>query len=80
MFVYEKKLQYPVKIANPNPKLAAALYASQGDKTPVLEIGSPMDIGDYPAGNIGDIWAFTNAEEVALYKNDRFVASFRTKG
>ena len=63
-----------------NPKLAAALYASQGDKTQVLEIGSPMDIGDYPAGNIGDIWAFTNAEEVALYKNDRFVASFRTKG
>ena len=59
---------------------AAALYASQGDKTPVLEIGSSMDIGDYPAGNIGDIWAFTNAEEVALYKNDRFVASFRTKG
>ena len=23
MFVYEKKLQYPVRIANPNPKLAA---------------------------------------------------------
>ena len=22
MFVYEKKLQYPVRIANPNPKLA----------------------------------------------------------
>ena len=22
MFVYEKKLQYPVKIANPNPALA----------------------------------------------------------
>lgn len=63
-----------------NPKLAAALYASQGDKTPVLEIGSPMDIGDYPAGNLGGIWAFTNAEEVALYKNDRFVAAFRTKG
>ena len=63
-----------------NPKLAAALYASQGDKTPVLEIGSPMDIGDYPAGNLGGIWAFTNAEEVALYKNDQFVAAFRTKG
>ena len=25
MFVYEKKLQYPVKIKNPNPKLAAAI-------------------------------------------------------
>ena len=23
MFVYEKKLQFPVKIATPNPKLAA---------------------------------------------------------
>ena len=23
MFVYEKKLQYPVKIKNPNPKLAS---------------------------------------------------------
>ena len=39
-----------------------------------------MDIGDYPAGNLGGIWAFTNAEEVALYKNDQFVAAFRTKG
>ena len=29
MFVYEKKLQYPVKIKNPNPKLAMAII-SQG--------------------------------------------------
>lgn len=28
MFVYEKKLQYPVKIATPNPKLAAASSVS----------------------------------------------------
>ena len=27
MFVYEKKLQYPVRIANPNPKLAAFISA-----------------------------------------------------
>ena len=32
-----------------NPKTAAALYASQGEERPVLEIGSPMDIGDYCA-------------------------------
>ena len=62
-----------------NPKLAAALYASQGE-APVLEIGCPMEIGDYPGGNLGEIFAFTNAEEVALYKNDAFVASFRAKG
>ena len=30
MFVYEKKLQYPVKIANPNPKLAAAIISQYG--------------------------------------------------
>ena len=60
-----------------NPKLAAAAYASQGDERPVLEIGTPMCIGDYPAGEIGEIWAFTNAEKVALYKNDKLVKIFR---
>ena len=63
-----------------NPKMAAAVYASQQDDVPVLEIGSPMDIGDYPAGQIGKIYAFTNADEVALYKNDNYVASFRPSG
>ena len=31
MFVYEKKLQYPIKIKNTNPQLAA-LIISQSDK------------------------------------------------
>ena len=60
-----------------NPKLAAALYASQGDESPVLEIGSPMDIGDYAGGQTGDSYIFTNADCVELYKNDKFVKSFR---
>ena len=30
MFVYEKKLQYPVKIANPNPKLASIIVSQFG--------------------------------------------------
>jgi beta-galactosidase len=63
-----------------NPKLAAAVYASQQDETPVLEVGSPMDIGDYPAGHIGNFWVFTNADEVKLFKNDEFVSSFKPKG
>ncbi len=58
-----------------NPKLAAALYASQQEKTPVLAVGSTMDIGDYPAGTIGDVYVFTNADEVALYKNGDFVTT-----
>ena len=30
MWIYEKKLQYPVKIKNPNPKLAAAMISQLG--------------------------------------------------
>ena len=30
MFVYEKKLQYPVKIKNTNPKLAAVIISQYG--------------------------------------------------
>ena len=56
-----------------NPKLAAYTYASQQEKYPVLAVGSSMDIGDYPAGTIGDVYVFTNADEVALYKNGDFV-------
>ena len=63
-----------------NPKLAAAFYASQGEETPVLEVGSSMDIGDYPAGQIGSPWLFTNADEVELYKNDCLVTTFRPRG
>ena len=63
-----------------NPKLAAAVYAAQGEEFPVLEIGSPMDIGDYPGAQLGDLYAFTNAGEVALYKNGDYVASFRPRG
>lgn len=30
MWVYEKKLQYPVNIKNPNPKLAQAIITQLG--------------------------------------------------
>ena len=62
-----------------NPKLAAAVYASQGEGKPVLAVGSSMDIGDYPGGMIGDVSVFTNADRVYLYKNDNFVTTL-TKG
>ena len=62
-----------------NPKLAAAVYASQGEEKAVLEVGSGMAIGDYPAGSVGDVYLFTNADSVKLYKNDKFVAEFTPK-
>ena len=60
-----------------NPKVAAAVFASQGEERPVLEMASNMDIGDYAAGNVGDVWVFTNAEEVSLYKNDDYVTDLK---
>lgn len=30
MFVYEKKLEYPVRIKNPNPKLANLIISQYG--------------------------------------------------
>ncbi len=58
-----------------NPKLAAALYASQQDTSPVLEVSSPMAIGDYAGSDIGQVYVFTNADQVRLYKNDTFIST-----
>lgn len=40
MFSYEKKLEYPVKIATPNPKLAAMIISQYGG--PDGELGASM--------------------------------------
>ena len=40
MFVYEKKLQYPVRIKNPNPKLAKIIISQYGG--PDGEIGASL--------------------------------------
>ena len=40
MFVYEKKLQYPVKVKNSNPKLAAAIISQYGG--PDGELGASL--------------------------------------
>ena len=40
MFIYEKKLQYPIKIANPNPRLAKIIISQYGG--PDGELGASM--------------------------------------
>ncbi len=40
MFIYEKKLQYPIKIANPNPKLAQIVITQFGG--PDGELGASL--------------------------------------
>ncbi|MBE6108285.1 MAG: glycoside hydrolase family 2 protein [Erysipelotrichaceae bacterium] len=60
-----------------NPKMAASVYASQQDKTPVLECSSSMEIGEYPASTLGTSYLFTNADSVRMYKNNRFVREWK---
>ena len=40
MFVYEKKLQYPIRIKNPNPKLASVIISQYGG--PDGELGASL--------------------------------------
>ena len=40
MFIYEKRLEYPIRIKNPNPKLAAAIISQYGG--PDGELGASL--------------------------------------
>ncbi len=59
-----------------NPKMAASIYSSQQEETPVLELSSTMDIGEHPGCNRGDTWIFTNADSVKMYKNGTFIKEY----
>lgn len=59
-----------------NPKLASAVYASQSEDRPCCVVSSSMDIGEHPAGDIGRVYVFTNADCVRLYKDGVFVREF----
>lgn len=59
-----------------NQKLAASVYASQGEEQTVFEISSSMNIGEYPGGAIGSVYAFTNADSVKVYKSGSFIKEF----
>lgn len=59
-----------------NPKLAAAVFASQSDDTTCCVVSSSMDIGEHPAGDLGSVYVFANADSVRLYKNGLLVKEF----
>ena len=59
-----------------NPKLAASVYAARREGAPLLEISSAFDIGEQAASNRGRVFAFTNADEVRMYKNGVFIRAY----
>lgn len=61
-----------------NHKLAAAVYSAQGEGN-ILKVSSSMDIGEHPAGIKGDIWAFSDADFIRVYKNGELIKEYSTK-
>ena len=59
-----------------NAKMAAAVYASQSDDIDVCEMNSAMNMGEHPGSNLGEVWVFTNADSIRLYKNDEYISEF----
>ncbi len=59
-----------------NPKLAACVYACDQENDTVLEVASSMDIGEHPASRRGEVWVFTNADSIKMYKNERFIKEY----
>lgn len=59
-----------------NPKPAAWVYMSFLNERPVLKIASTMSIGDHPAGQMGEVAVFTNADSVRLYKDGNPAGEF----
>ncbi|MCQ2081731.1 MAG: glycoside hydrolase family 2 protein [Lachnospiraceae bacterium] len=60
-----------------NPKMAAYVYSCEQEDTPVLELSSTMDIGEHPGSNRGDIYIFSNADSVRMFKNDTFIKEYK---
>lgn len=58
------------------PKYAAAVYSSQSDHHPFMEVLSSMQIGDFEASELGHVMVFTNAEFVKVYKNNHLLGTF----
>ena len=71
MWIYEKKLQYPVKIANPNPKLAGMIITALGG--PDGETGAAMRYLNQrytmPDGRVVGKMGHSERTASGLYKN-----------
>ena len=67
MFVYEKKLQYPVKIATPNPKLASFIISQYGGPDGELSASMRYLAQRYsmPVKSVGGLLTDIGTEELA---------------
>jgi len=57
-------------------KYAAAVYASQQDEKPIMEIAQSLANGDMDNSTRGIVYVFTNCDYIALSVGDRYVNTF----
>lgn len=57
------------------PKEAAAVYASQQDVTPYLEVTSALIIGEHEAAKMDALYIYTNCDFIKLYKNGEYIGT-----
>ena len=62
-----------------NKKYSAAIYASQQDKVPIMEVLSNMKPGDVPEAIFNDIYIATNCDYVEVFKDNEFVTKLTPK-
>ncbi len=58
------------------PKYAAAVYASQQSKRPILVVASNMVMGEYPASALPPTTVYTNCDYIKVYKNDEYIDTY----
>ena len=58
-----------------NPKLASSVFSSRGNE-PVLEVAFTTEIGDYPEGDVGEMYCLTNADCVDVFKGETFLKRY----
>ena len=55
-----------------NPKVASYIYSSQG-KDNYFNLSSELNMGDYDGSMVGNVYAFTNADKINLYRNGELI-------
>lgn len=58
------------------PKYASACYRSQADEGIYMKVASNIQIGDFKASEIKDVYVLTNADCVRFYINEDYIGEF----
>ena len=59
-----------------NHKIASYVYMAEGSKEVVMHVSSNLIMGDYPKGNLNEVYVFTNVDYIKLYRNAKYVKTF----